>query len=240
MTSASTPQPVTLESCATRLSAITEHVFGGIEAIAEGARQAWSSVESAGRPLVRKDVVALKPLVATFLGEHRYATGAGLIIAPSVLADVRRSLEWWESGSRGELRPLELDMDPQSSGYYDYPAYPWFRVPRDSGHRTVFGPYVDYYGADRYILTFTTPIHLGDQFVGVAGTDVAVADFEAEIWPCLRELDGSAALVNGERRVIGSTSPEFGAGTRVKHLSPGNSVIGLALPGIDWHLVRLD
>lgn len=240
MTSASTPQPIAMESCATRLTAITEHLFDGIGALAEAARQAWSAHESAGRQLIRKDVVALKPRVAEFLGTHRYATGAGLIVAPSTLSDAPHALEWWERGGRrGQLRPLELEMDPASSAFYDYTTFPWFRVPRDSGHRTVFGPYVDYYGADRYILTFTTPIQLDHRFVGVAGTDVTVADFEAEVWPCLRELDGSAALVNGERRVIASTSPEFGAGTRVKHVAAGNDLVRLELPGLDWHLVRL-
>lgn len=237
--SASLPQPMSLESCARGLGDLAEHIFAGIETIAEGARSAWSSVEAAGRALRREDVMVLRPLAAEFLRTHRYATGAGLIIEPGRLSDVQRSLEWWQSDTAGNLSPLELEMNPDSGRFYDYLSFPWFRVPRESGRRTVFGPYVDYHGADRYILTFTTPIELGGRFVGVAGSDVAVADFEAEVWPSLRQLDGTAALVNQERRVIASTSPEYGTGTRIKRLPTDSATADLALADLDWSLVRL-
>lgn len=237
--SASPPQPMPLESCARELGDTTEFVFTGIEAIAAGARSAWASIEAGGRTLRREDVTALKPLAAEFLRTHRNATGAGLIIEPGMLSDATRSLEWWQADTARNLSPLELEMNPDSGRYYDYTSFPWFRVPRDSGRRTAFGPYVDYHGADRYILTFTTPIQLSGRFVGVAGSDIAVADFEAEVWPSLRRLNGTAALVNQERRVIASTSPEYGTGTRIKRLPPDSAKVALRLPDLEWSLVRL-
>lgn len=237
--SASPPQPMSLESCARELGDITESVFSGIEAIAAGARGAWSDIEAGGRTLRRADVIALKPLAAEYLRTHRYATGAGLIIEPDTLSDATRSLEWWQADAARNLSPLELEMNPQSGRFYDYISFPWFRVPRESGRRTAFGPYVDYHGADRYILTFTTPIQLGDRFVGVAGSDIAVADFEAEVWPSLRRLHGPAALVNQERRVVASTSPEYGTGTRIKQLPADSATTDVALPDLAWSLVRL-
>lgn len=237
--SASLPHPLSLESCARELGHMTEHFFTGIEAIAAGARSAWAAIEASGRTLRRDDVTALKPLAAEFLRTHRYATGAGLIIEPGTLSDATRSLEWWQADTVGNLSPLELEMNPDSGRYYDYTSFPWFRVPSDSGGRTAFGPYVDYHGADRYILTFTTPIQLGDRFVGVAGSDIAVADFEAEVWPSLCRLEGTAALVNQERRVIASTSPEYGTGTRIKRLPTDSATADLTLPDLEWSLVRL-
>lgn len=228
-----------LEACATRLSGIVEDLFAGLRVIASAAERAWLPLAAEGRTLTRRDVIALKPLVSEFLGSHRFADGAGLIVTPGAVSDAEWCLEWWQSTSNGKLRPLDLDIDPASSGFYDYTSFSWFRRPRDSGRRTVSGPYVDYRGADQYILTFTTPVLLGERFLGVAGADVTVAGFEAEVWACLREMSEGVALVNAERRVIVSTVPEYGAGTRVKDMPAGSLATPLALPDLAWELLRL-
>ncbi|MCP8465388.1 cache domain-containing protein [Pseudomonas sp. ZM23] len=56
---------------------------------------------------------------------------------------------------------------------------PWFARPRSTGRPSVVGPSVDLYGTDLYILVFFVPIQVDGRFIGVAGADIALHEFEA-------------------------------------------------------------
>ena len=94
--------------------------------------------------------------------------------------------------------------------------------------RFVSGPLIDLPCADVYIMTFSSPVVIDDQLLGVAGADVAVARFESHIVPPLRRLEVEAVLVNRERRVIASNDARFTTGEKLP-----------SVPGSDdpWHTV---
>ena len=167
------------------------------------------------------------------------AVGLGLVVAPRPDRGLPLRLEWWQvdpDGSR--LRTLEPDLRPSSLGYYDYTSAEWFDVPRRSGRRHVVGPYVDVHGTGRYLLTLTEPVVVDGEFVGVVGADVSVRRFESHL---LRRLGPGAPflLLNGEDRVVLSTSPRWLVGALV---SPAEVAAGpaSAVPGVPWRLVPVE
>ena len=125
-------------------------------------------------------------------------------------------LEWWQSGSDGDVRPLLLDLDPEQSAYADYTHWDWFALPRDTGERAVAGPYVDYLCSDEYSLTLSAPVQMEGRFAGVAAADVYLRHFEAAVLPMLRRLPGPAHLVNARGRVTASADPAHLAGSLTK------------------------
>ena len=112
---------------------------------------------------------------------------------------------------------------------------PWYHVPRDTGHRHVTGPYVDYLCTDDYTLTFTVPVTDGGRFVGVAGADVRVLTFEQAVMPSLRSGPKGTAVVNAQGRVVLSNSVRHISGTLVRD----PDVAGLWTTG-DRRLHRID
>ena len=53
---------------------------------------------------------------------------------------------------------IRLNLDPESVDLYDYLDMDWFTVPLHEGRRYVYGPHVDFSGADRYVVTMTVPV----------------------------------------------------------------------------------
>jgi len=188
---------------------------------------------AAGRPLVDADVDALGPAFVDLLGEPgEVAVGLGVILEPGTLASHPLRLEWWQRvpGSDDPV-PLEVDLHPESLGFYDYVAADWFAVPRRTRARHVVGPYVDVHGTDGYMLTFTMPMEVAGRFVGVAGADVPVTRFESMVLGRLGDDD--AVLVNAEGRVVLSTSSRWITGCLLPEPRPD----GRPLPAVPWELV---
>jgi len=156
---------------------------------------------------------ALLPVVRNTLSG--LIVGAGFVAAPGVLVDRQFELAWWKRID-GTPDRLIADLDPASEKFFDYTRMPWFTVPRDTGRRHITGPYVDFLCTDDYTLTFTLPVHRGGAFVGVVGADVQVRDVERMVMPHLRGLDGRAALINNQGRVIVSTNARQATGSLVR------------------------
>ena len=66
--------------------------------------------------------------------------GAGLVVAPGLLADEQRYLQWRQRRKDGSFAPLFLDVDTAGDDPYDYPEMEWFRVPAQQGRRMIGGP----------------------------------------------------------------------------------------------------
>ncbi|WP_405730944.1 cache domain-containing protein [Streptomyces sp. NBC_01537] len=163
------------------------------------------------------DLAALRPLLHDRLRRHRgLVSGIGFIAEPGLLCDVPAWLEWWQTTRDGDLRPLLLDLDPNTSAYSDYTHWDWFAIPRETGERACAGPYVDYLCSDEYSLTLSVPVHFNGRFLGVAAADVYLRHFEAAVLPLLRRLPGPAALVNARGRVAASTDARHLAGALLK------------------------
>jgi hypothetical protein len=162
------------------------------------------------------------------------------VAAPGVIAGKQRHLEWWQrtsaaDGGQGSFARIRLNLDPESVDLYDYLDMDWFTVPRTLSRRYVYGPHVDFSGADRYVLTLTIPVFSdgvpGDgpgaagtrEFLGIAGTDIRMSHLEPELLAILRSVPVPAALVTGERRVVVANTPRWIPGTRLDRLpAPGD------------------
>ena len=206
-----------ITAVAEELAAPVERVFAEIAVIAQSLTDVVTAVEGRGRRVRADDLGCIAPVADGSLRGDGALVGAGVVMNPGYLEDEERYLEWRQLTRDGRPKPLLLDIDPASDDPYDYWEMEWFRVPRDEGRRMVGGPYFDYRGADRFGLTFATPVHSGGRFVGVAGADVPLAELESELLPVLRRLHQRAALVNHESRVVTANTPHYATGARVHH-----------------------
>ncbi|WP_405867307.1 cache domain-containing protein [Streptomyces sp. NBC_00005] len=203
-------------SVAAGVRSALESVFDAVAATGADTAQLLDRVAAEGRRPATVDLAALRPGLHLRLARHELVSGVGFVAAPGLLSDVPAWLEWWQSGSDGDVRPLLLDLDPQQSAYADYTHWDWFALPRDTGERAVAGPYVDYLCSDEYSLTLSAPVRMEGRFAGVAAADVYLRHFEAAVMPMLRQLPGPAHLVNARGRVTASADPAHLAGSLTK------------------------
>lgn len=197
-----------------RLRALLGEVFAAPEALAGRVVAGRRAVLAAGGTYGTADLAGTKPLIIERLDALPEADGLGLLVAPGLLPDRERHIEWWQRGATGYV-PLRLNLDPTSVDVYDYFAAEWYVAARDGGRRMVFGPYVDYSGADRYICTCTVPVYDGDRFLGVAGIDLRMDGLESRLLGALRGADRDAVLVGRERRVVAANCSRWLVGSRL-------------------------
>ncbi|MFF4799487.1 cache domain-containing protein [Streptomyces sp. NPDC001351] len=193
-----------------------ESVFDAVAATRTDTAELLARAAAEGRRPATVDLAALRPGLHLRLACNELVSGVGFVAAPGLLTDVPAWLEWWQSGSDGDVRPLLLDLDPEQSAYADYTHWDWFALPRDTGERAVAGPYVDYLCSDEYSLTLSAPVEMEGRFAGVAAADVYLRHFEAAVLPMLRRLPGPAHLVNARGRVTASADPAHLAGSLTK------------------------
>jgi GntR family transcriptional repressor for pyruvate dehydrogenase complex len=189
-----------------------EHVLTALDAL--GAE--FAGRLAAGRR--RRD--ALEPLRATTFGllaAHReLVAGAGVVVAPGLLADAPRWLEWWWTRGAGEPEPLRVNLDPAAPDFYDYTTTDWYETAERTRAPRLAGPYVDYACTNQYAITLSVPVVAASgTFLGVAAADVLVANLERRVAPALAALGRAAALVNADGRVIVSGTPAVAPGERI-------------------------
>lgn len=223
--------------CAAKAGAVGAPIFSSLDEIAVGLREVFDSADACGRLAGTPDVQGLRPLLLQHLARHgRLYDGTGVVIEPGTLTDQDRYLEWWRAPGP---RRLSLDLDPGSETFYDYTQMEWFAVPRDTGQRVASGPWVDYSGADRYVVTFARPVFDGrGRFVGVAGADVPLTGLEQAVMPALRSAAADLALVNGRGRVVASSSAAVAPGTLLRSVAE-ERVTPVAELGPGWRIVDL-
>lgn len=223
-----------LDAAATRLRATLEDQFRPVEAIGAAFVEQRRECLAAGAPLSPERLAGMREVIWHQLRLLPAADGAGVVAAPGVVAGKERHLEWWqrtraaesEAGEDGDggaggaegFARIRLNLDPESIDLYDYLDMDWFTVPRLERRRCVYGPYVDFSGADRYVLAMTVPVADAGEFLGVAGADVLMSRLEPELLAALREVTAPAALVTAERRVIAANTPRWISGTRLARL----------------------
>jgi DNA-binding FadR family transcriptional regulator len=106
---------------------------------------------------------------------------------------------WWRLTKEGVVADA-LVLDRRRDDFYDYTAMEFWSGAQEGGFY-IQGPYIDYGGANDYILTFSLPAYIGDELVGVATADVQVAALEKRLARWLTMSDG-CAVVNAEGRII--------------------------------------
>ncbi len=188
-------------------------VFEGINQIRDRVIEVRRDVVERRKLFTPQHLAGLRPLILEQLKRRPFLDGLGILAASDLFADRTRYLEWWRQDIN-DVIPLWLNFDPTSVDIYDYLEMEWFtRAQRDNA-KTVFGPYVDYTGADHYVLTMTVPV-VDEVFIGVVGADLRMSLFEAEILPVLYDLDWEVVLVNSERRVVSTNSQRWTVGSRL-------------------------
>ncbi|GAB3705482.1 cache domain-containing protein [Nocardiopsis oceani] len=212
----------------TWIAEIIEDVFTPLESLRQDL---VTCHRSADQQLTCKDLASIRPRVVSWLSSQDLVIGAGAIIAPGLLADQPRRLEWWSG--RPDPDFLDVDLNPERLDFYDYACAEWFREPRTTGRRHITGPHVDFGGTDSYILTFTLPVYSQESFLGVVGADILAAHLESRLLPVLISLDYEVVLLNAEHRVITSNTPHRPSGTLCTTL-PGT---GHTLPDSPWRLL---
>lgn len=109
-------------------------------------------------------------------------------------------LGWWRLTKDGVVAD-SLVLDPRRDDFYDYASMEFWSGAQQRRGLYVQGPYIDYGGANDYILTFSLPSYVGETFVGVASADVQVAAVERRLAPWLTMPEG-CVVVNAEDRIV--------------------------------------
>ena len=209
------------ESAGAPVAALVERVFAAVQRLREGALE--GSVDPA----------SMQTRVRGLLAEHHdLIIGMGMIVAPGAAAGGRRRILWWQDLGGPEPTALQVDLNPHSLGFYDYGTADWFSVPRDSGGRYIDGPYVDAHGTDRYLLTFTVPVIVGAEFLGVVGADVPVSRLETLLLRDWGGLGADVVVVNADGRVVVGNTADALPGER-RPVADGPTV---AVPDVGWRL----
>jgi hypothetical protein len=218
-----------LEAAGSRVRAALEEMFDAVAGIGAAFAAQRRGCLAAGAVLTPDRLSGLREVIWHQLGLLPGADGAGVVAAPGVVAGKQRHLEWWQrtlaaDGGQDGFARIRLNLDPESVDLYDYLDMDWFTVPGKLGRRYVYGPYVDFSGADRYVLTLTIPVFAGErEFLGIAGTDIRMSHLEPELLALLRPVPVPAVLVTGERRVVVANTPRWIPGTRLGQLpAPGD------------------
>ena len=216
-----------LEAAAARVRAAVEDVFRAADAIAAAFVAQRRACLAAGAALTPERLAGLREFIWHQLSQLPAADGAGVVAAPGVVEGKHRHLEWWQrtasdAGDPDGFARIRLNLDPESVDLYDYLDMDWFTVPQREGHRHVYGPYVDFSGADRYVVTMTAPVFDdaggGREFLGVAGADIRMSHLEPDLLAILRAVPVPAVLVTAERRVVAANTAHWISGTRLGRL----------------------
>jgi len=235
-------EPEGLAATAGRVRAALEEIFRRITPIGAAFAAQRRACLAAGTELTPDRLSGVREIIWHQLSLLPAADGAGIVAAPGVVAGRERHLEWWQRAASGDDAPdgysrIRLNLDPESIDLYDYLDMDWFTVPRAEGRRYVYGPYIDFSGADRSILAMTIPVvdspdgqsrrggrsaadgASGDgEFLGVAGADIRMSHLEPALLAILRALAAPAVLVTAERRVLAANTPRWIPGTRLDRL----------------------
>jgi hypothetical protein len=226
-----------------------EQVFGALDTLGRRLHDVVAQANAVEAPLHRSDLTPLHEVIFDILALHRdLVAGAGVIIAPDLLRDAPRWLEWWWTTAAGTPEALRVNLDPDAPDFFDYTTADWYATPERTLSRQAAGPYVDYACTGEYAITLSIPIHLGDRLLGVAAADVLVSSVERRVLPALMSIAHPVVLANMDGRVIASNSPHWTPGLRVG-VNAGNPAVapepdldgdGVTSPLRSWMLVDVD
>jgi len=233
--------PDSPQGCSQIIKVSIEAIFARLQSLADEVRRFWEAREEAQCRPVSRDLAQLRPRIDALLLQTESCVGAGVVLQPGTLADRQLYMEWRRQVGEGKLLSLSLNLDESSANCFHYQDKPWFRVPRDHGTCTVAGPYVDLYCTGVYALTFSLPIVANGRFIGVAGVDLPMRDFERQLARHLMRLPQEALLVSAEGRVVASNTADWTVGDLVGRLpaDPGCTVLSLGEQAANWSLICL-
>ena len=206
-----------------------EALSARIVALSEGCGDGTSAPVLSSR-LLDTLVVAVRQT----LRSSELAIGHGFIAAPGIVDGLERYMLWLQRRGNSIDR-LRLNFDTSDLDAYDYIRMDWYTVAAARRLPTITGPYLDYSGADRLVLTLTMPTVVHNHLVGVVGTDLPASVTEELIASQLCGIKPDAVLVNRDRSVIATNSPRWMPCERL-HIQPTAEISGFAaaVPLDDW------
>lgn len=193
------------------IEATLQEVFASVSLIRDSVEHVWSEQTDG---VSRDGLGALREVVATMLEKIPHVGGGGFVAELDAVDPAHRFWEWWmRGGATDSLRRLHLPTDSPDATGYAYESMGWFREAR-AGRQTAFGPFVDFAGVDQLVILCAMPVMHRGQFVGVAGADLVVAQFEPVVIGHLRTASEPVVLISDVGRVIASTSADLVPGER--------------------------
>jgi hypothetical protein len=160
------------------------------------------------------DLDGLVPGMQERLAADPAMIGYGFAAAPDVIRGRDRYLLWFQRRAAG-IRRLNLNLADGDPELYDYFDTDWFGHAERDRRPAMYGPYVDYAGADFLVLTVAVPVLVGDRFVGVTGSDMDPGVVEGALVAMMRALPGEAVVVASDRSVIAAGSARWMPGERL-------------------------
>jgi hypothetical protein len=236
------PSPIDVALCIERLNSALYDVYANLNELGDEVQRIWGHCASQQRKPSSRDLAPLRELIdAQLLGRGTCAHGSGVVVEQGELSDQPMFLEWWRLADNDKTLPLMLNFNQRSESFYNYLNMPWFTGPRETGKAAVEGPYVDLYGADMYVLTFTLPIFFEGRFIGVSGADLPLHQIERVLISSLMRLPREALLVSAEGRVIAANTAEWSTGDLASRIMRDDGAACYPLDNdlLGWQLVYL-
>ena len=212
-------------------------IYGDLTIMAAAGERELQIARGAKTVLTERNLRAIQPAAAAFLARHEIPTAAGIVVGPDILDNNLGAVEWWQRGDSGSTQRIVFNLSPEDPGFYDFVTFEWFAEVVSTGKPAIQGPYLDYAGMDKYILTAMVPLSLDGVLIGTAGCDTEVRELERIVMPILRTIPGDAALVSKFDQIILGNSGRFHVGNRVVALPKDAIRIGIPGPELGLQLV---
>ncbi len=212
---------------------VFDHVFAELHVIAKTFELLEGEVFRASGLLSEEEVGRVRPHIVRSLQrlEH-HAFAIGVVLEANVVSGAPFWLGWIERMSDGTIQDDSNIRYPWRGSFYEYESSPWMERPRESGVDSVVGPYVDF---DKYLITLSSPIVIGDRFIGVAAADIHLHDYERLVAIPLSRIRTDCMICNGEGRVVVSNSSSQAVGSIHESASSADTQIG----HYDWRVVSV-
>jgi DNA-binding FadR family transcriptional regulator len=201
----------TLEPLAAEIRSTLSTVFDSIDRLSEAFHALRSRLGESPTP---HELQRLDGAVRAVVEENDMSEGAGYVFAPGYIGGYDRYIQWLHRTAE-RVTPLRFNLDPTSVNVYDYLQMDWYTIARDRNSRCVYGPFLDFAGADHYVMTFTAPLTHEGTFLGLAGADLRMAELEHRLMEIVDKAPGEAVLINSERAVLAANTPRWVAGSRL-------------------------
>ncbi|MDQ2755622.1 MAG: cache domain-containing protein [Actinomycetota bacterium] len=190
---------------------LLDEVFGYVASL---RLRVEDCVPHQGTNLSSDQLRGLDDVVSSMVSAIPWVGGGGFVAALDTVDSDHRFWQWW-TRAEGDS-PLERLHPPRTStggAEYAYEARQWFRE-GERGVRSVFGPFVDFAGVNQLVILCAEPVVVDGRFLGVAGADLVMDQFEVRVVRLLRGLPGRSVLVGATGRVIASTVATQAPGER--------------------------
>ncbi|MDT4937342.1 MAG: hypothetical protein QOG80_1013 [Pseudonocardiales bacterium] len=226
-----------LKRAGSDIVALTAPVFEQLALIANAAQAMQLAEATATGALRAEDLEILERVSVAAIEQTELITGAGMAAISSEHPNAG-TMSWWILRGPNITSKRHI-LNPGSDSYYDFSHSRWFQVPAERGVAMLIAPYVDSWGTDDLTVTAAHPLRAG----GSSITTVVAADLDTRLY--LRKVEdllrpsSSAALVDGENRVVVSTLPDLETGIRLSTIKSVSVQDRVDLPVLGWSVVSL-